>query len=56
MKYRSQEEIKKAKYYLLYLKDSRSVKTIPQGIDVKQIMEFVLTSKSRSLKKCYHNT
>ncbi|MBA7540456.1 hypothetical protein ES705_32753 [subsurface metagenome] len=55
MKYRSQEEIKKDKYYLLYLKDSRSVKTIPQGIEVKQIMEFVLTSKSRSSKKGSHS-
>ena len=43
MKYRSPEEIKKDKYYLLYYKDSRSDKNTPQGIDVKQIMEFVLT-------------
>lgn len=51
MKYRSPEEIKKDKYYLLYLKDSRSVKDMPQGIEVKQIMEFVLTS----YQKCNHS-
>ena len=55
MKYRSPEEIKKDKYHLLYLKDSRSVKDIPQWIVVKQIMEFVLASKSRSSNKDSHN-
>jgi hypothetical protein len=43
MKYRSPEEIKKDKYYLLYYKDSRSDKNTPQGIEARRIMEFVLT-------------
>ncbi len=43
MKYRSREELIKDKYYLLYLNDSRSVKEKHEGIEAKQIMEFVLT-------------
>jgi len=42
MKYRSPENIKGDKYYLLYYKDSRSVKDVPKGIIAKQIMEFIL--------------
>lgn len=43
MKYRSTEEIKGDKYYLLYMKDSRLAKATPKGIEAMQIMEFVLT-------------
>ncbi len=43
MKYRTDKEIKGDKYYLLYQKDSRSIKDIPSGIEARQIMEFVLT-------------
>jgi len=42
-KYRTAQELKKDKYFLLYLKDSRLVKNIPRGIETRQIMEFVLT-------------
>ncbi len=43
MKYRTEDEIKGDRYYVLYLKDTRLVKNIPSGIEVRQIMEFVLT-------------
>ena len=43
MKYRTDKEIEEDKYYLLYQKDSRSVKDIQPGVEVKHIMEFVLT-------------
>ena len=43
MKYRTDEEIKEDRYYLLYMKDSRSFKDMHKGIEAKQIMEFVLT-------------
>ena len=43
MKYRTDKEIEEDQYYLLYQKDSRSVKDIQPGVEVKHIMEFVLT-------------
>jgi len=43
MKYRTEEEVMKDKFYLLYMKDSRLVKNTQLGIILKQIMEFVLT-------------
>lgn len=43
VKYRTEEEVKKDKYCVLYLKDSRSVKNVPPGIEVRQILEFILT-------------
>ena len=42
MKYRSETELKGDKFVLLYYTDSRIVKTSPKGVEVKQIMEFVL--------------
>lgn len=43
MKYRTEEEVMKDKFYLLYMKDSRLVKNTQPGIKLKQVMEFVLT-------------
>lgn len=43
MKYRSDEELKGDKFILLYYKDSRIVKTSPEKVEVKPILEFVLS-------------
>ena len=42
-KYRSDQELKGDKYYLLFKTDSRMVKDTPRGIEIRQILEFVLT-------------
>ncbi len=42
-KYRTAEELKDDRYYLLYQTDSRSVKDSPVGIEVRQVLDFVLT-------------
>jgi uncharacterized protein len=43
MKYRSEEEVMEDRFCLLYMKDSRLVKNTQPRIEVKQIIEFVLT-------------
>lgn len=42
-KYRTGEELKGDTYYLLYQTDSRLVKDAPPGIEVMQILDFILT-------------
>ena len=42
-KYRSEEELMNDKYYLLYQTDSRITRDIPEGIELRQILDFVLT-------------
>ena len=49
MKYRSDEEVEKDKYCLLYLKDSRAVKNVPLGIEARQVLEYILTEWIRFL-------
>jgi len=43
MKFRTEEEIKEDRYYLLYMKDSRSVKYTHKKIEAKPIVEYVLS-------------
>jgi len=45
IKYRSDEEFKGDRYYLLYKSDTRSVKDMHKAIEAKQIMEFVLSDR-----------